>query len=505
MTSAAGSIRAFLVAAAIAAAALHLEPARAFGFDDVAALAQRQAKKPYRPPEPIPPELKNLTYDQYRDIRFRPDHALWRSDGLPFEVMFFHLGRSTLPVRINEVASKVQRVPYDSANFDYGKNTLNPDAWRNLDFAGFRVHYPLNNQAYKDELIVFLGASYFRALAAGMRYGLSARGLAVDTVGANGEEFPRFTEFWLVKPAPDARTLTILALLDSQRVSGAYEFDVHPGDETIVDVRLRLYLREGIKTLGIAPLTSMFDFGENEPHPTDFRPEVHDSDGLMVATGAGEWIWRPLINPKETLTTSFSMDELRGFGLMQRDREFRSYEDSEARYELRPSAWVEPTGSWGAGRVELVQISTPDETNDNIVAYWVPAKEPPPGEPLDLNYRLHWQGVNDKRPPGAWVVQTRVGHGFVELGPDEQQYVVDFKGPALDPLRADAPVKAVVSAPSNGEVLESNAYRIEPTGAWRMTVRVKQLDPSKPTELRGFLQSGSDVLTETWSNLLPPR
>ena len=496
-----------LRAAGLALAVLLGSPAaQAFEFEDVAALARRQARMPYRGQDGgLPAELQNLTYDQYRDIRFRPDQALWRSENLPFEVMFFHVGRDNAPVRLHEVARNTRHVSYASALFDYGANTLSPDAWGDLDFAGFRVHYPLNSQAYKDELIVFLGASYFRALAAGTRYGLSARGLAVDTVGAPVEEFPRFTQFWLVKPPPGAGALRLFALLDSPRVSGAYQFDVVPGTETVVDVRARLFLRDQVATLGLAPLTSMYQFGENQPHRLDFRPEVHDSDGLMVATGDGEWIWRPLVNPEQTLTTSFSMRELRGFGLMQRDRRFQSYEDSEARYELRPSAWIEPTGSWGPGRVELVLIPTADETNDNVVAYWVPEQLPAPGEPLDLGYRIRWQGQAGERPPGAWVEQTRVGRGYAELADDEQQFIVDFAGPALAGLPPDAPVRAVVSAPVNGEVVESNAYHVEATGAWRMMVRVRRIDVTQPTELRAFLQLGADALTETWSNLLPGR
>jgi periplasmic glucans biosynthesis protein len=488
--------------------ALHVDSAGAFGFDDVATQAERQARRPYRSESRKPPaELQALTYDQYRDIRFRPDHALWRPENLPFELMFFHLGKfQTQPVRINEVTPKGARhIRYDTADFDYGKNTLSPKTWGDVGFAGFRAHYPLNGSGYKDELVVFLGASYFRALGAGQLYGLSARGLAIDTVGGEGEEFPRFTEFWIVRPGADSRTLTLYALLDSPRASGAYQFDIRPGEETVMDVRARIFLRGSVATLGIAPLTSMFAFGENQPHRTDFRPEVHDSDGLMVATGDGEWIWRPLLNPNHTLTTSFSMSEVRGFGLMQRDRNFHSYEDSEARYELRPSAWLEPVGSWGSGRVELMQLHTPDETNDNIVAYWVPQKLPEKGQPLDFAYRLHWQGVQMQRPPGAWVMQTRIGRGYAELAENEHQYVVDFVGPSLAAVPPDAIVKAVVTAPSNGEIVESNAYRVEATGAWRMTVRVKQLQPSQPTELRGFLQSGTNVLTETWSNILPPR
>jgi len=484
-------------------------PVRAFDFNDVSALAESQARQPYQSHSRKPPaELQALTYDQYRDIRFRPDHALWRAEQLPFELMFFHLGKfQTDPVRMNEVTSRGARhIRYQSAYFDYGKNKLSPKSWGDVGFAGFRAHYPLNNTEYKDELVVFLGASYFRALGAGLRYGLSARGLAIDTVGGQGEEFPRFTEFWIVRPEANAKVLTVYALLDSPRASGAYQFDIRPDGETVMDVRARLFLRAKVATLGIAPLTSMYAFGENQPHRTDFRPEVHDSDGLMVATGEGEWIWRPLVNPPNMLTTSFAMRSLRGFGLMQRDRNFGSYEDSEARYELRPSAWLEPVGTWGPGRVELMQFNTPDETNDNIVAYWVPEQLPELGQPLDFSYRLHWQGTQQmQRPPGGWVTHTRVGRGFAELAEDEQQFVVDFAGPALNSLPADADVKAVVSAPANGKIIESNAYRVEPTGAWRMTVVVKRLKPSEPTELRGFLQSEGNALTETWSNILPAR
>ena len=502
------AVRAAALFIGLALFTLHAAPSAAFDFDDVAARAQSLAKQPYKAMTRKPPaELQALTYDQYRDIRFRPDHALWRKDQLPFELMFFHLGKfQTQPVRINEVTPEGARhIPYKSSDFDYGKNKLSPQTWGDLGFAGFRAHYPLNNAAYKDEVAVFLGASYFRALGAGQRYGLSARGLAIDTVGGSGEEFPRFSEFWIARPGGDAKTLTLYALLDSPRATGAYQFEVQPGNETVMNVRARLFLRASVATLGIAPLTSMFAFGENQPHRTDFRPEVHDSDGLMVATGDGEWIWRPLINPKQILTTSFSMRELKGFGVMQRDRHFYNYEDAEARYDLRPSAWVEPVGSWGPGRVELMQLHTPDETNDNIVAYWVPAQQPAPGQPLDFSYHLHWQGEQQQRPPGAWVTQSRIGRGFQDLADDEQQYVVDFSGPSLDALPPDASVKAVVTAPANGEVVESNAYRVDATGQWRMVVRVKQLQPSQPTELRGFLQNGNDVLTETWSNIVAPR
>src|SRR5690606_17214246 len=237
----------------------------------------------------------------------------------------------------------------------------------------------------------FLGASYFRALAEGMRYGLSARGLAIDTGEASGEEFPRFVEFWINRPAPADRELIVFALLDSRRATGAFRFVIRPGAPTRIDVRARLYLREPVAKLGIAPLTSMFFYGENQPAPAPrLRPEVHDSDGLSIASSSGEWIWRPLQNPRRLLITYFALADPLGFGLLQRDRHFRSYEDIDARFELRPGAWVQPKGRWGAGRVELVQIPSPDETNDNIVAYWVPDNQPEPKKPFDVEYTLFW-------------------------------------------------------------------------------------------------------------------
>ncbi|MCJ0762026.1 glucan biosynthesis protein G [Variovorax terrae] len=489
--------------------------AQAFDFETLTRLARERAQAAYRGGgDKLPSELARLDYDQYRDIRFRPAQALWRDAGLPFETQFFHLGRTQAePVRVNEITPQgVQHIRYDRRAFDYGKNRLEPQAWGDLGFAGLRVHYPLNSPDYKDELIVFLGASYFRALGAGQQYGLSARGLAIDTAGGSGEEFPRFTEFWLERPAPGARQLTLYALLDSPRASGAYRFDIVPGPQSTVTVRARVFLRAGagrpVATLGLAPLTSMFLSGENQPRPGDFRPEVHDSDGLMVATGDGEWLWRPLQNPRKPLVTSFAMNRLAGFGLMQRDRAFASYEDVEARYERRPSAWVRPLGDWGPGRVELVQLPTPDETHDNIVAYWVPAQWPAPGAPLEFAYELGWQGDAQQRPPAGWVTQSRRGIGYSPLSADELktqvQYVVDFTGPALDALAPEAPVQAVATSDAGGRIVEQHLYRNPATGAWRLTLRVQRNTPAQPIELRAFLQHHNEAVSETWSNILLP-
>jgi glucans biosynthesis protein len=479
-------------------------------FDDVGEQARALAAKPFvaAAPAPAPAGDDKLTYDQYRDIRFRTDHSLWRDQQLPFEVQFFHPGFvNTETVKIHETTAdgKSHPIAFDTANFDYGHNKV-PSKALASGYAGFRIHYPINNAAHKDEVIVFQGASYFRAIGKDQRYGLSARGLAVDTVGAGAEEFPRFTEFWLEKPAADAKSVTITALLDSKSLTGVYRFVVTPGQDTVVDVQSRLYLRKNVTTLGIAPLTSMFFSGENQPQPGDFRPEVHDSDGLMVQSGTGEWLWRPLSNPKSIFVTSFAMPaSVKGFGLMQRDRAYASYEDDEARYELRPSAWITPVGDWGPGRVELVQLNTVDETNDNIVAYWVPAKLPAPGQPLDFSYRMRWQGNEQQHPPGAWVTQSRSGRSFATLGKGEEQVIVDFTGPALSALPVDAQVKAVVTGVANVDVVSTNCYRNEANGTWRLAIRFKQRDASQPVELRAFLQHGNDILSETWTHVIPPR
>ncbi|MDB5870515.1 MAG: periplasmic glucan biosynthesis protein MdoG, partial [Polaromonas sp.] len=267
--------------------ALTVAQAHAWSLDDVAALASQRAKTPFKEAShAVPAELAKLDYDAYRDIRFKPDSTLWRAEKLAYEANFFHVGAQGDAVRVHEItAAGVKPLAYDPAKFNFGKNSLSPKSWGDIGHGGVRFFSNLNSPAYKDELIVFSGASYFRALGSGQLYGLSARGLAVDTAGPAKEEFPRFTDFWLEKPAEDGAPLTVFALMDSERMTGAYRFDVKPGEQTVTEVHARIYMRptdKPVTTLGLAPLTSMFFFGENQPRPGDFRPEVHDSDGLMV-------------------------------------------------------------------------------------------------------------------------------------------------------------------------------------------------------------------------------
>ena len=483
--------------------------AAAFGLEDVSRRAQELARSPYRKPSgSLPDAVKRLSYDDYRDIRFRPERALWHGEHLAFEVMFFHEGFSfTDPVAFHEVTDQgVRDIPFDPADFDYGHNKIDQASLGGLGFAGFRVHFPLNRRDYRDEVLVFLGASYFRALGRGQGYGVSARGLAIDTAESGGEEFPRFVEFWLQRPTRTAKELTVFALLDSPRVTGAYRFDLRPGPTTIVDVQAVLFARAQVGKLGIAPLTSMFFFGANDrASAEDYRPEVHDSDGLQVQTSAGEWLWRPLLSPKRLLVTSFAMDAgPRGFGLPQRERRFERYEDLEARYDLRPSVWIEPLGAWGPGRVELVELPVPDETNDNIVVYWVPAHPPAPGTPAEYRWRTRWERERPTRPPLSWVSQTRRGRGYVRSPDGSVELHVDFVGPALARLPASAAVEGVVSADGNGQIVEHHTARNEVAGGWRVVLRVRRRDDSKPVELRAFLRDQTNVLSETWSYILPP-
>ena len=486
----------------VSASAVH-----AFGFDDVDRLAKDLASRPQPKPSFVLPKfLKDLSYDQTRDIRFNPDHALWRADRLPFEIQFFHLGGYfDQPIRVHEIiGSQVREIAYDPASFNYGANKLDPAQLQKLGYAGLRIHYPLNTPKYKDELGVFLGASYFRLLGKGQRYGASARALAVDTAERGGEEFPRFEQFWIEKPARNAKQLVLYALLDSRRVTGAYRFVLKPGDETVAEIQSKIYFREPVGKLGIAPVTSMFMYGENQPGNGEaFRPEVHDSDGLSIASGNGEWIWRPLINPKRLLTTSFSIPLLKGFGLMQRDRAFTSYEDLEARYELRPSLWVEPTSNWGAGRVELVQIPTPDETNDNVVAFWVPAEAPKAGTALAYSYRLLALRNTDRHPATAWVAQSRRGRGYQPLPDDVVKFNVDFEGPALSQLPAGVDIDGDLSL-TNGVRQLLVVHPNEVRGGYRMVVQAKRVDKDKPMELRAHLRRGNEALSETWSYIVPP-
>ena len=505
----AGGRRRLLAPYALAMLVVAVLPARAatFGLDDVAERARRLAEDPFRDAKGrVPDWLLKVSYDQWREIRFRPEQALWRDRGVPFQVQFFHPGLYyNRTVRVNVVEAKgVHPVEFSPNQFDYGKTDFASRVPQKLGYAGFRVHYPIKARDYYDEVIVFLGASYFRAVGKDEGFGLSARGLGIDTAESWGEEFPYFKEFWLVSPAPRADRLTVYALLDSPSLTGAYRFVVRPGEQTAVEVECRLFLRKEVRKLGIAPLTSMFFHGENTNRAfDDFRPEVHDSDGLLLSFAGGEWLWRPLDNRRTLNVSHLGMEKPRGFGLLQRDRDFEHYQDLETHPERRASAWVETSGDWGAGFVELVEIPTPSDTNDNVVAYWVPEKMPKPGEPAAFSYTLYWYADDPARPPGGRAVATRRDGGTAK---DAQRFVIDFAGKKLAAIPADRVLHGVVTVAGGveaGELLEEHVVKNPFTGGWRLTFQVRP-KRREPLELRAFLEQGGDTLTETWSYVILP-
>jgi glucans biosynthesis protein len=483
-------------------------PVPPFSFAAVERLAQDRASKPYRNRSTkLPDAIAKLTYDEYHDIRFQRTSSLWYDRAL-FEVQFFHRGFNfDRRVNIAEVSGGVSRpVLYNPAMFDFGPRVPKATFPADLGFAGFRIHYPLNTPAYKDELLVFLGASFFRVLGRNQVYGLSARGLAIDTGAASGEEFPYFTDFWLLKPEPTARTMTIYALLDSPGITGAYQFDVRPGTTTQVQVTAELYPRRQIAKLGIAPLTSMFLYGENSGNHRfdDYRPEVHDSDGLMTERGTGEWMWRPLVNPKELRVNRFMDEHPRGFGLVQRDRDFNHYQDNEAHYERRPSYFVEPLGDWGKGGVELVEIPSDEEIHDNVVAFWVPDAPVQPQKPMTFSYLLSAYTGTTQWPPGGKVIAThfaRVVSGATVV-PGVRRVIVDFAGGDLDTLAGAQPVQAAASA-TGGDIDDIKVERLVANGVWRVSMRMKP-NGEKPVDLRCYLTLYGEALTETWTYLWAP-
>lgn len=499
--------------------------AKNFTFDLVTAKAEKLVQKPYNPTEGVVPKfLLDISYDNWRDIRFKPAKALWKDEDAPFTAQFFHPGLyfgRKVTINVVEATKGVRKIPFSTDLFEYEKTAapLKKKITSDLGFAGFRLHYPINTATYRDEVIVFLGASYFRAVAQHSNYGLSARGIAINTFAAVPEEFPYFKEFWLVKPAPDAQEMTIYALLEGPSITGAYQFVVKPGTATLVEVKSTLFMRNKVEKLGIAPLTSMFFYGENNNCPPldDFRPEVHDSDGLQILTGSGEWIWRPLRNPSALLDNWFSVVNPKGFGLLQRDLDFDHYQDLEAHYEKRPGVWITPMGDWGAGSVELIQMPSIREIDDNVNALWVPAQPPEPKQPRSYNYIMSWHFPDDTRPPAGRVVATRtaIGGNIIDGGNRlVRKFIVDFEGAELATIPAEKEITPVVTVDPRAKLLEQQVHKNGITNGWRLVFQVsvesedllsKVLKGSEPAvELRAFLKDGEKVLTETWSYAIQP-
>lgn len=450
----------------------------------------------------LPKAIQNLTWDQYMQLTFNTEHALWKNGPALFWAELFHLGLFfKTPVTIYELdKGKVKELPYSSDLFHYGRSGVKGSQLpKDLGFAGFRLRF---HSDWARDLVAFLGASYFRAVGGEMQYGLSARALAVDTALPRDEEFPVFTHFWLEKPIPGSDTATVYALLDSPSVTGAYRFDIRPGQTLVMKVDTAIYPRQPIERLGIAPLTSMYLHGENDRRLAyDWRPEIHDSDGLALHTGSGEWIWRPLCNPSSLRFNAYQDQDPRGFGLFQRDQHFDHYQDDGVFYDKRPSVWIEPAGSWGQGSVQLVEIPTRDETFDNIVAFWNPATPIQPGQELLYSYTMYWGTQPPVQTRLAKVIDTFTGLGGVVGQPRQyysQRFTVDFAGGDLPMLGRDTPVKPVLSTSAGRIEITSVRPQHAISGYRCMFDLVPPDETEEPINLRLFLEADGRPLSETW-------
>jgi glucans biosynthesis protein len=465
-----------------------------FNANLVRELARKLAESPFRQPDrSLPDELRDVDYDAYRAIRFRPEQALWRNDGLPFQAQFFHRGFIfTDRIDVYEVSGGVARpIRYSPNLFDYGK-TKPPPADADIGFAGFRLHTPMNRADYYDEVAVFLGASYFRAVAKGQVYGLSARGLSIRTADPGGEEFPAFRTFWIEKPDKHARSIVVHALLDSESTTAAFRFTIRPGDTTIYDVEMAMYPRVEIAQAGIGSLTSMFLFDANDRIGVDdFRPAVHDSDGLAIRNGRGEEIWRPLTNPRDLQVSIFSDGNPRGYGLLQQERDFHGYEDLESRFEKRPSLWVEPIGDWGNGAVQLVEIPTKEEIHDNIVAFWRPRNPLAAKREHTFTYRLHWGVGKADAPPLAQFIKTRVGAGT----DGTRRFVIEAVGGILKDKDPNT-LRGTVTV-DKGEVRNLVVQPNPLTKGWRVSFELAT-NKQPVIELRAQLFSQDEAISEVW-------
>ena len=481
-----------------ASTALEFGPPKPFSFKGLVALARVMATRPNRPPSAAGGDvIAALDFDAMAQIRFRPDAALWKGSGDFGAVEFFHLGQhAPYQVAIHVVEDgQARQVVYRDALFDMPEDFRAREAGLDLGFSGFRV---LNSKGAGDWL-AFQGASYFRAATPFNQYGLSARGLAINTATPHPEEFPVFTEFWLGRE--ESGRLIVHALLESESVVGAVRIqNLRSGTELVQDIDATFFFRGSIDRLGLAPVTSMFWYGQaGRPATADWRPQIHDSDGLAMWTGAGERIWRPLDNPPRIITNAFSDLHPRGFGLMQRDRNFDDYQDDGAYYDRRPSAWVEPIGDWGAGSVQLVEIPATGETDDNIVAFWTPSLPIRAGETFSVRYRLHWCDEEPQDVGVAKVVATREGRsgrpGQAPL-PGARKFVVDFAGGRLAALDRQSGVMAVVQC-SVGQPIGATAYPVVGTGRWRLMFDA-DIAAGRVLDLRAYLAIGSEALTESW-------
>jgi len=534
-------MRLHLVLALLTALALFLTfrgaPRLRFSFADVQAMAQKQALAKYQPlPDILPPGLKKLTPAQELGVFWNDTYRLWRKQGLPFQVDFYPLSNDqhTAP-EINLVDRHgANRLPYRPRFFHFNV-PLDSPLPDDLGYGGFYIRYPhmapkSDPNSPLDGFFSVKGASYFRVLAKNQIYGLSARALAVNAIVENKEEFPQFTAWWLDQPAPNDSAMTLDALLDSPSVSGAYEFTLHPGAQTSVGVHAVLFFRKDVPQLGLAPFSSMYFYGENAKNHfgNGAHPEIHDSDGILMNTGRDEWAWRPLEQTTFRQVYNFSDENPRGFGLIQRDRDFQHYQDLAMNYNLRPSAWVTPHGDWGKGALQLIQLVTNNPNTDNVVLQWHPNTAPKAGDRLELSYTIDFYMNDANRPPLAYAIQTLVNDpappppiaGSGEPAPANTkppapaappakpapvpnttpvQFLVDFAGDGIENIAPDHKPDIDLTCSPGTIVRESGVEKNDYDKSWRVMFTIIPAQVNVPVELRCLLRDHGKPLTETWT------
>ena len=514
-----------------------------YTFAMVQASAEQLSHQPFVPlPNILPPQLKKLTPDQERGIFWKDTYRLWRKKGLPFQVDFYHISNAfpTAP-EINTVDNKgAHLLAYSPAFFNFSNLKFNQPLPANLGYAGFYLRYPINKPDSLDGFFSALGASYFRVIAKDQVYGLSARGLAINT-GLDGkpEEFPQFKKWWLHEPALNASEVVLDALLDSPSVTGAYGFKIHPGSVTSIDIHATLFFRQPVAWLGLAPFSSMYLYGENAPnHFGNFHPEIHDSDGVLINTSKNDWLWRPLGQEPLFQIYKFEDENPRGFGLLQRDRDFQHYQDMDLKYNIRPSAWVTPHGNWGKGSVVLAHRPSSDPNTDNVALFWHPDQTPKAGDKMDIDYTIDFYMNDAELPPLAYTKQTLivspappppptappigpVGASAVPphpapLAPPPPapkpgdtvpvQFLVDFIGNGIESIPPNQPPNLYVHLDPPETVLrESKVEKISDDNSWRATFTIIPFKHHVPTEIHCRLMQNTKnpadakPLTEDWT------
>lgn len=478
---------------------VHFTQDGTFNRNSVIEIAKKLSASPYQAPNaPLPKNLEALSLSQYQNILFQPAKTLWVGSGLPFQMQLLLRGSFfKAPVEIATVQQgHTHHVPFTPDLFTSNTPGISlPN--RDIGFSGFSLYYQLNQPGFYNKVVDFQGASYFKAIGKGESWGASARGLAINTADPKGEEFPFFRAFWVEKPSGNSNSMAIDALLDSPSVTGAYRFTIRPGNNTDMDVEVSLFPRKDLSRVGLAPMNSMFLFSGNGPHrEDDYRPEVHDSDGLLMVNGKGERLWRPLANPNTLQISAFVDDAPIGFGLMQRDRKFADYQDLKNNYQDKPSLWVEPIGNWGEGSVTLIEIPSDDEIHDNIVSYWAPKTPLKVGSEYDYSYRLHW-GASPHPAIGEYIVESTLsGHIKGATNENQRHFVIDYVSSSPDgqPL-GSLPVANVVA--SEGQLQHVKVVKNPHTPGYRLSFDLLP-GHAKASELRAELTFRDNRTAETW-------